>query len=261
MTSRAQEARRLHTRLLKCTLEVEHSRSYWAHTDGTPHTDARKAHDEYWFGARSLGRVEVLLTNLRARFDAFAPALEVLHRWPDMSPETRRAICHFHLMLSDPLYRGFAGGYLTSRRSGARPTVTRSLVVAWVSEQGKGRWSMSTRIQFATQLLSSAHAAGLLTTIRDPRPLALPRVPDEALEYLLHLLREIEFDGTLLENPYVASVGLEGPVLEDRLRGLAGLAFRRQGALVDFGWRHGDLRAWAEANFGEPRRHAAGGLA
>ena len=98
------------------------------------------------------------------------------------------------------------------------------------------------RIQFASKLLSAAYSATVVTSNRDPRPIGMPRVPDEALEYLLYLLRETEFEGSLLDNPYLSSVGLEGAILEERLRGLPGLAFRRQGDLIDFGWRHHDLR-------------------
>ena len=104
------------------------------------------------------------------------------------------------------------------------------------------------RIQFASKLLSAAYSAGVVTSNRDPRPVGTPRVPDEALEYLLYLLRETEFEGTFLDNPYLRSVGLEEAILAERLRGLPGLAFRRQGDLTDFGWRHQDLRAWAAAN-------------
>jgi hypothetical protein len=49
---------------------------------------------------------------LRARFDAFPNALHVLQRWPHMSPDTRRVVCHWHLQLSDPLYRDFTGTFL-----------------------------------------------------------------------------------------------------------------------------------------------------
>jgi len=45
-------------------------------------------------------------------------------------------------------------------------------------------------------------------------------------------------------------VGLGGTLLEDRLRDLPELAFQRQGDLVDFGWRHADLAAWAAATVG-----------
>lgn len=244
---RPHEVTEVHTRLLKCALEVEDARAYWTHAAGSPRA-AAPAFDEYWFGARSLPRIEVLLANMRARFDAFPAALDALHRWPHMAPDTRTAICHWHLQLADPLYRLFTGTYLPHRRAGARAEVTRDLVVAWVAQQGEGRWTMSTRIQFASKLLSAAYAAGLVATNRDPRPLALPRVPDDALEYLLYLLREITFEGSLLDNPYTGSVGLDGTFLEDRLRGLPGLAFKRQGDLIEFGWRYPSLAAWADAN-------------
>jgi hypothetical protein len=240
------EATQVHTRLLKCALEVEDSRAYWSRRNGIP-PSPQTAFDEYWFGARSLSRIEVLLANLRARFDAYPAALDVLHRWEGMSPETRSAICHWHLQLADPLYRGFTGDFLVARRSGPRPEVTRDLVTNWVSDQGPGRWTMSTRIQFASKLLSAAHAAGLVASTRDPRPLVLPRVPDDALEYLLYLLRDVRFQGTLTCNPYLASVGLEGTFVLERLAALASLRFRRQGDLLDFGWRYPALREWAEA--------------
>jgi len=40
-----------------------------------------------------------------------------------MEPEARRVICHWHLQLTDPLYRSFTGGYLAERRAGTRPEV------------------------------------------------------------------------------------------------------------------------------------------
>jgi hypothetical protein len=233
---------------MKCALELEESRAYWQHTDGRARVTPQQAFDAYWFGARSMPRIKVLLINLRARFDAFPPALAVLHHWHPMSPDTRKLICHWHLQLSDPLYRDFTGRYLVARRQGARPEVTRDLVTGWVGEQGPERWTMSTRIQIASKLLSAAHSAGLVAGKRDPRPLATPRVPDDALEYALYLLRAIDGDRTLLDNAYFASLGLTGGALEDRLRGLPGLCFRRQGDLIDFGWRHADLAAWSAAN-------------
>ena len=87
-----------------------------------------------------------------------------------------------------------------------------------------------------------------------------PRVPDEALEYLLYLLHETEFEGSLLDNPYLRSVGLDGAVLTERLRRLPGLAFRRQGDLTDLGWRHQDLRAWAAATLRDGETRLAGAV-
>src|SRR5262249_59710129 len=127
------------------------------------------------------------------------------------------------------------GTYLAERRAGARPEVTRDLVAAWVGLHGPGHWTMTMRLQFASKLLSAAYSATVVTSNRDPRPIGTPRVPDEALEYLLYLLRETEFAGTLLDNPYLASVGLDGVGLVDRLRRLPGLAFRRQGGRTDLG--------------------------
>ena len=257
----AQETTQLHTRLLKCALEVEDARSYWAHTDGSRDVSAQQAFDEYWFGARSLARVEVLLTNMRARFAAFPAALRTLHRWPHMAPDTRRILCHWHLQAADPLYRAFTGEYLVGRRAGSRPEVTRDLVVAWVGTQGADRWTLATRIQFASKLLSSAYAAGLIGTNRDPRPLITPRVADDALAYTMYFLREIQFEGTLLENPYLASVGLQGTFLEERLRALPGMAFQRQGDLFDYGWRFPNLERWADACFGPSEKKDTGGSA
>jgi hypothetical protein len=93
------EATAVQTRLLKCALEVEDARAYWGNAG--PVT-AQRAFEEYWFGARSLSRIAVLLSNMRARFDAFPAALSVLQGWPSMSPDTRRLVCHWHLQLADP---------------------------------------------------------------------------------------------------------------------------------------------------------------
>ncbi len=260
MSATATECSRLHTRLLKCTLEVEHSRAYWRHSAGHPGpVDARTAHEQFWFGARSLGRTSILLTNFRARFDAFPGALQALRAWEPMDPLARRLLCHWHLQLSDPLYRRFTGDYLVERRQRIPVEVSHGPVVNWVAGQDDGRWGMACRVQFASKLLTSALAAGLIGSTRDPRPLLWPRVDDLSLAYLFYLLRATRFEGSLLANPYLASVGLAGAVLESRLKTLPGLRFRRQGDLIDCGWVYPDLVAWAEAEFSPTRLTAAGG--
>ena len=245
-TDRPSEITAIHTRLQKCTLEVENSRAYWQHADPEgERASAQVAFEEYWFGARSLPRVKVLLASFRTRFDAFPAALSVLRRWTEMEPDTRRLICHWHLQLSDPLYRAFTGNFLVQRRDLPRSDITQELAIRWTEQQAPGRWSPSTLMQFGSRLLSCAHGAGLVTAIHDPRPLAFPRVEAPALGYLMYLLRGVDFAGTLLDNPYTASVGLSGRILEERLRSLPGMSFRRQGALVDFSWSHDDLAVWA----------------
>jgi len=258
----SKECSRLHTRLLKCTLEVENSRAYWRHVaERGASPAAQVAFEEFWFGARSLGRTKVLMTNFRARFDAFPPALQALAIWTNMDPDTRRLICHWHLQLADPLYRAFTDEYLVERHQRLPAEVSHTPVVTWVGQHGGGRWNMATKIQFASKLLSSAFAVGLITATRDPRPVHYPRVDDGALTYLIYLLRHVDISGSLLANPYLASVGLGGSGLEERLKGLPAMRFRRQGDLIDFGWRYRDLLAWADAAFGEQdSRACAGGV-
>jgi hypothetical protein len=238
-----------HTRILKCALEVEDARAYWQRCDGSTPATAQQAFDEYWFGARSLARVEVLLANFRHRFDAFPPSLSVLHRWSVMSPDTRKLICHWHLQLADPIYRELTGELFPSRHGGGRAEVSRDLLVRWIGAHSSA-WTMATRIQFASKLLSASYATGLVTSRRDPRPLAFPRVPDDALAYLLHLLRGVRFDGYLADNPYLRSVGIDAGMLADRLRTIDGIELRRAGELHDFTWAHANLASWANAHLG-----------
>jgi hypothetical protein len=246
----------LHTRLLKCALELDESRAWWQHRDPSREgPSAAEVFEAGWFGTRSLPRVQVLLANLRARFDAFPPALEVLHRWQGITPDVRALVCHWHMQLSDPLYRAFTGDFLVERRGALRPEITREQVVRWVSAQGPARWTMTTRIQFASKLLSAAHSAGLVREVRDPRALTVPRISDEALGYLLYLLRGTTFSGTLLDNPYLRSVCLVGEALGDRLRRLEGFDFGRSADIVQLGWRYESLTGWAEAHL--PLREAA----
>ncbi len=240
---------------MKCALEVEHSRAYWEQVsplDGQPAAD--EAFGQYWFGARSLERVKRLLTDFRERYDAFPLALHVLHLWKDMEPPTRRMICHWHLQLADPLYREFTGPYLHERRALGLPQLTRDLVVQWIDRFVPGRWTLATRVQFARKLLHSATSAGLLRGTRDPRSLQLPRIEDDAFTYMLYLLRDMTYRGTLLNNPYFVSVGLTEDDLQRPLRKLPALQFQRQGDLVDFGWRYQNLADWAGATIlaGEP---------
>ncbi|TNF28013.1 MAG: DUF1819 domain-containing protein [Deltaproteobacteria bacterium] len=243
------EATALHTRLLKCALAVDESRAYWREVDPTdPRPRAHVAFDGLWFGPKRLDRVEVLLANMRGRFDAFPEALSVLRRWRTMPTDTRRLVCHWHLQLADPLYRRFTGAWLPARR--ALGNVSRDPVVAWVDAQAPGRWTTTTRVQFASKLLGAAAAAGLIEGgqgTAGPRALLAPRVPDEALAYLLHALRGVHFAGTLVDNPYLESVGLVGPALDDRLRTLGAVTLRRLGDSLDVHWAYPDLAAWAAA--------------
>ncbi len=242
------EATSVHTRILRLALGVEESRSYWEHVDpAIPAADrALIAFERRWFGGKSLERVRFLLSNFADRYDRFPEALGVLRRWGSMDAPTRQALCHWHLQLSDPLYRRLTGGFLVERRGLRDPKVDRDIVLRWVKNEFPNRWSEATCVQFASKLLSAASEAGLVSK-SSPRALLLPKVPDVALAYLLHLLRGLRFEGTLTENPYLASLGLVEGFLDQRLRALGGITYRRMAHLTEFEWEAPTLTAWAEA--------------
>ena len=118
-------------------------------------------------------------------------------------------------------------------------------MLRWVKSEVPERWAEATCVQFASKLLSAASEAGVISPKRDPRSLLVPKVPDVALAYLLHLLQGIRFAGTLTDNPYLASVGLVEGFLDQRLRSLPGLTFRRMAHLTEFEWEAPSLTAWA----------------
>lgn len=253
MTDGAQpaEVQDIHTRLLKFGLEQQTAAVFWRRFVPGQEVDPTTVHREYWFGDKRLDRIKVILTNLRARFTAYPKALHALTIWQPSSPTDRAVVCHLHLMLSDPLYRKFADAYLHSRRESLRAEVDLDGVVAWVGDQGPGRWTMATRRQFASKLLGAAREVGLVQGRRDPRPLAVPRVSDDALTYILYVLRDIAHAGSLLDNPYLRSLGLEASFLGPRLARLDDVAIQRIGDVSEVTWAHDDVVVWAQAQHGE----------
>lgn len=250
-THQSAEATDVHTRLLRLALGVEDSRSYWENVDpAVPFADrAVVAFERRWFGSKSLERTRFLLSSFAERYDSFPESLSVLRRWRAMDAGARQVICHWHLQLSDPLYRRFTGQFLVERRSLhlPEPSLTRHVVLRWLKSEFPARWAEATLVQFASKLLSAASEAGLVTVKRDPRALLLPKVTDVALAYVMHALRGIRHTGTLTDNPYLASVGLSGGLLEQRLRTLPGITFRRMAHLTEIDWEAETLTAWSES--------------
>lgn len=244
------EETEVHTRILRLALGLEEARAYWAHVDPSvpPGSRALAAFEQRWFGARTLHRVKTLLPYLAHRYDAFPEALAVLSRWRNMEPAARQVVCHWHLQLSDPIYRRFTGELLIERRSLHHPELDRPAAARWLRQTWPSRWSEATVTQFASKLLSAGSEAGLLSPKRDPRALLFPKVPDLAIAYLLHLLRGLRFEGSLTDNPYLASVGLDGSFLDQRLKTIPGITLRRMGRLVEFDWAYPSLTSWAEAS-------------
>jgi len=243
------EAVEVRTRILRVSLATDEARAYWERVDPscTLAQRATLAFEQRWFGGKSMERVRFLIATFRERFDAFPETLPALRRLALAEPVARQLICHFHVQLSDPIYRRFTGEFLVKRRSLRSLTVDRDTVLRWIRDEYPQRWSVATEVQFASKLLSTASEAGLVTTKKDPRTVLVSKVPDVALAYIFYALRVTRFEGTMLDNPYLASLSLTDGFLEQRLRSLPGVTFRRMGDLLDFEWDYPSLIAWAEA--------------
>ncbi len=245
---RSREAVDVHTRILRVTLAEPECRAYWENVDlAVPAAQrAALAFEQRWFGAKSMARVQTLIAALADRFDPFPASLAVLRAWPELRAPARVLVCHLHLQLTDPVYRAFTGDFLVKRRASGHTTIGRDQVERWVHDTWGDRWAAATRLKFAGNLLTAAGEAGLLAGRRDPRSLALPPLSDEGLGYTLYLLREAVPDASLVDNPYVGSLGLTREALLDRLRGGDTLRVRNLGDIVDVEWAAPSLQQWAE---------------
>lgn len=240
------EVTAVHTAMLRCTLAADDSAAYWRRVDPSVAAEARAdtAFRERWFGTKSEARVRGVLPALMARFDAFPEALTLLRELGAVPAALRPWICHFHVQLSDPVYRCFSGEFLPARRAHCYATVEREGVVRWLEEREPDRWSPATRLKFASNLLSTAAEVGIITNRRDPRKLVSPIVPPLALGYALYLLRGVEFAGTLMDNPYLASCDVTREAFVTAGARVPGLAVAELGGTVDLRWHSPSLLAW-----------------
>jgi hypothetical protein len=238
----ANEATEVHTRILRLSLGVDESRAYWAHVDPRVPLAERPpiAAAEGWFPGKSEACIRYLLAACAERYDAFPDGLEALRRWRSIDDGASRVVAHVHLMLSDPLYRAFAGELLVARRRAGEP-LDRAAVEAWIEERTPGRWAGVTARQAAQKLMASATEAGL-------RAEDAAAVPDLALVYVLYLLRGIRFAGAPLDNPYLDSLGLHGELLVERLAtmGAFGVRLKGPGEVV---FTDPDVVAWSRHTF------------
>ncbi len=236
-----------HTGLLRLALALEDSRAYLDHF--RPEIPAKKlaetAFEERWFGNKSMARIKLILNDFRKRYNAYPPAFVVLHRWKPADPNIRKNLCHWHLQLSDPIYRDLSGVFLVQRRERIDAALSRDIVAKWLHERTGNRWAMTTIRRISENLVTSLAEAGLCSPNNRDRKPAYPAVPDVSLAYLLYLLRHMKFNGTLLSNPYLASVGLSDEFLENRLRRLPSLNYKRMSGVHDFGWEYDNIGDWA----------------
>lgn len=237
-----------HTRMMKCTLEVEPSYSYWhACASGGGPISKDKAFEQSVFGSKSFLRVERLMADMRHRYDSFPFALDVLGKWQPMELSDRQLICHWHTQLADPVYRRFTGEYLVERYQGPSGTVDNDLASRWIEVIVPDRWQIPTRNKIASKMLTSALSAGMISSNRNPRTIRFPRVSEQALTYLMYLLKEINYAGTAINNLYLASVGIDSDEAIRRLRKIDHLGFGRQGELISFDWHYPSIFDWASA--------------
>jgi hypothetical protein len=211
---------------------------------------AALAFRERWFGVKSEARVRTLMVNMIERFDRFPEALELLKSLGTVPAALRPWICHLHVQLSDPLYRGFTGELLPRRRDEGYTSIDRQAAARWVETLAPKRWSATTTLKFAANMLSTAVEAGILKGRRDPRTFALTAVPEAVLGYALYLLRTVEFAGSLGDNPYLRSLGVDRTMFPGALARVPGVTFRGLGNVQEVDWRYPTLAAWGSETLG-----------
>lgn len=242
----AAEATTVHTRILRCMLAADDCHAYWRAVDpGSPVAGrAELAFENRWFGTKSEARVRTLVGDMVERFDAYPEALALLHHAVEIPAALRPWICHLHLQLADPLYRRFTGELLPERRKLGHTTIDRPLVVRWVADAEPGRWSPSTCIKFASNLLATALEAGLIKNRLDPRSLELRHLPGEAIGYALYLLRGVELQAPITTGPYLRSLGVTPASLVTDAPRIPGIVCARIGDHVDVSYELPSLTAW-----------------
>jgi hypothetical protein len=252
MSVRPREAVEVHTRILRCTLAADDCYSYWQSVDTTVPFDERAAvaFRLRWFGVKSEARVRTLLANMRERFDAFPEALATLQRLGSVPAVLRPWICHLHLQLSDPIYRRFTGEFLPQRRAEGYSAVDRGSAARWAEGLAPERWSTTTAMKFGANLIGAAVEAGALSGRKDPRKLTLNSVPDAIVGYALYLLRTVEYEGTLSENPYMRSLGIDASLFSSAMTRVPGIAFRAIGGVQELDFRYPTLAEWSSENLG-----------
>jgi hypothetical protein len=240
------EATVAHTRILRTTLAVDDCYAYWQKVDTSiPASQrARVAFEERWFGLKSDARVRTLIGDMLERFDAFPEALELLHELRTMPAALRPWICHVHTALADPIYRQFTGAFLPERRALGYTSVDREQVARWVAELYPERWAGATTTKFGSNLLATAFEAGLLTERRDPRPLTAVVGPEIIIAYTLYLLREVQFEGSLTDNPYFRSMGMATDSFRFVAGRLPGVRFAELGGVAELTFSEPTLLAW-----------------
>lgn len=248
------EATEMHTRILRCMLAVDDCAAYWRHFDrvhlcAPPAENARVAFAERWFGTKSEARVRTIMTDMSERFDMQPLAFRALHDVGTVPARLRPLICHFHTQLADPIYRRFTGDLLPSLRAQGRTSLDRPAVARWIESIAPGRWSAPTAMKFASNLLAAAHDAGLVAAKRDPRKVTLPNVPPIIVGWILYVLRDTVFEGSLVDNAYLRSLGIDRAALRAVAPRISGLRLVELGGAAELSFEAASIVDWAPSAF------------
>lgn len=246
---RPSEATVVHTRILRCALAVDSSHAYWRNA-APEHVPAAQrtleAFEERWFGEKSERRVHSIITEMIERFDLYPEAFAFLHQMHDgreVPARLRAFACHIHTQLADPIYRRFTGDLLPQRRELGQKTIDRETTARWVDGIEPGRWAKVTCLKLAASLLSAAADAGLIDARRDPCTIKTPVVPHSTVGYVLYLLRGVSIEGSILDNPYLRSLGITPATFGAIAPRVPGIHYTEDGAII---FLEPSLDAWAK---------------
>jgi hypothetical protein len=191
-----------HTRLLRVGLAEPESREYWRQSQRNLEEGdrVRIAFEERWFGSRAMARVQYLVQTFQMRFDGYPSALKALALWNPLELSDRLAVCHWHLQLSDPIYRKFCATHLVERFNHPEPTLDRNAVLRWAQTQ-QPSWSLSTVQRLVAGLMGCLNEVGFTEKATAIRPLSLPRVSDLALGYALYSAAGNRVRGDFIPKP------------------------------------------------------------
>ena len=193
-----------HTGLLRLGLAVPQSLIFWERATSDLKTSdlAREAFEAHWFGDSTQARTRYLIGQLQRRF----PFVVRQALRSELANLQKELICHWHLQLTDPLYRAYTGEFILSCWSGTTTSIDLESSVDWVREQPIAQnWQPATIRRLASGLLSAATDAGLCKgNSRTEKELRIPTVTEADMKYLALLLDQAECRDRL---PYSLSVG------------------------------------------------------
>lgn len=240
------EATKIHTRMINDTLLEERSQSFWKNIDlDNKQNLVEVAYNNYWFGSANKATIKRTLNNFHVRYSAFPHCLAALKKWEDIDIKERALVCHWHMQLSDVLYRRFTSEFIPSRFIYKPAAFHKDQVQQWVYGFMGEKWAGSTQAQMASKMMSTIRSVGYVS--KDSKTiieLRYPTVNQRALQYLLYALREITFQGSILENPYLKSVGLTGSFLISQINQTTTISVNQLADVTSLEWKYPNLLGW-----------------